>query len=918
MKLRTKATTFWGSFLFVTALSIIFYAEYVVNDAFKKQTTNNLRIIAEQSESTYLAFLGSIKVRALDWTSDAKIVGLTKTILKTPDGSPEHTKSTKDFTAYLTESKMPFDKTVVLVDLLDRNGIVIASTQPTRIGNNEKAEEIEHKKVHDFEATINSEFGEVFFGTIVINGKDNPQPLMNATVRLFDIQKNGERIPLDAVLLIYLSNTTEIANILGSGESIYTGTLERAGRLTNKALLESYRTSNIYLVNSDRIMVTPMRSMKDMGLYEKSDTLPVRECLEHGREISEEYDNHKGVRVLGASMCFRNEGIVLIVEIEKNEILAPLYTLIRSIIVGGLIILIIGVLIVFFFVRRPLMNVNNMILAAKKVAQGDLSAQITISSKDEIGYLATVFNSMVTSIRDAQKKLQSSKQEIEIEKANLKKAQEIAHVGSWVLNVSTNQLTWSDEVYHIFEVRRGRPLDYDYFISKVHPDDRVRVNQEWGDALHGTPYDIEHRILVNNSIKWVRERADFEFDENHKLLHAIGTVQDVTKRKIIEEDLRMQREELARMNVNLQKETAKDEALLASIGEGILATNNEGNIMVMNRAAEQILGLSAVEMMGKKATEVIAVINEHGNTVSHEEHAVTVALKTSATITTSAMQYVNKKSGKQTPVTVTVNPVMLEGKLIGVIAIFHDITQEKELEEAQRDLLSLASHQLRTPLSGTKWLIETLMRGLHGPLTKEQKEYLDEIYKINERMTTLVQDMLSALRIESSTGPFEQKAVSIRSIFDAVETTMNPAAKAKSITLHVEPTDTEIILTTAPELLGNILESLVSNAITYSPSGKDISIDLKKEPRMITIAIRDSGIGIPKKEHGQIFKRFYRASNAKTYNTRGTGLGLHIASMLAKKIGVLLSFDSETGKGSTFYVHIPYPQEPLPEGATRV
>ena len=918
MKLRTKATTFWGLFLFVTALSIIFYAEYVVNDTFKKQTTNNLRIIAEQSESTYLAFLGSIQVRALDWTSDSTIRNIAKTILNTSLGSPERARAAKEFGTYLTNVKMPLDKTVSIVDLLDRDGIVIASTQPERIGKNEKDEEAEHRKVHDIASAVTSKFGEVFFGTIVVNSEENPEPTMNATVRLFDVKENGEYVPLDAVMLIYLSNTAEIADVLGSGKSVYTGSSENMGRLTNKALLESYRTSNIYLVNNDRIMVTPMRSMKDMGLYEKSDTLPVRECLEHEREISEEYDNHEGVRVLGASMCFRNEGIVLIVEIEKNEILAPLYILIRSIIVGGLIILIIGVIIVFFFVRRPLMNVNNMILAAKKVAQGDLSAQITISSRDEIGYLATVFNSMVTSIRDAQQKLQSSKQEIETEKANLKKAQEIAHVGSWILNVSTNQLTWSDEVYHIFEVRRGRPLDYDYFISKVHPDDRARVNQEWGDALRGTPYDIEHRILVNNSIKWVRERADFEFDENHKLLRAIGTVQDVTKRKIIEEDLRIQREELARMNVNLQKEAAKDEALLTSIGEGVLATDNIGNIVVMNRAAEQILGLHAAEVAGKKATDVIAVINEHGDTVSPEEHAISVALKTSATITTSALQYVNKKSGKQTPVAVTVNPVMLEGKLIGVIAIFRDITQERELEETRRDLLSLASHQLRTPLSGTKWLIETLMRGLHGPLTKEQKEYLDEIYKINERMATLVQDMLSALRIESSTGPFEQRAVSIASIFDAVGTTMNPAAKAKNITLHVEPTDTETILTTAPELLGNILESLVSNAITYSPAGKNISIDLRKEPGMITIAIRDSGIGIPKKEHGHIFKRFYRASNAKTYNTRGTGLGLYIASMLAKKIGVLLSFDSETGKGSTFYVHIPYPQEPLPEGATRV
>jgi len=112
--------------------------------------------------------------------------------------------------------------------------------------------------------------------------------------------------------------------------------------------------------------------------------------------------------------------------------------------------------------------------------------------------------------------------------------------------------------------------------------------------------------------------------------------------------------------------------------------------------------------------------------------------------------YFIKKSGGRIPVSITASPIIIGGKVTGVVIIFRDTTSDKELEETRRNLLSLASHQLRTHLSGTKWLIETLQKGLQGPLTEEQKEYLNEIYKINERMTSLVNDMMGVLRVEGN------------------------------------------------------------------------------------------------------------------------------------------------------------------------
>ncbi len=1175
MKLRTKAIIFFGGFLAVTALLISFYAEYIVGNIFKSHATNDFNVIAEQSESIYLAYLKSIGVRTNEWASDSTIRSLTKTMLSTPKDSPRYNNAAQEFSKYLNEVKLPLDKTIVIADLLDVNGIVIASTQPDRIGDDEKAEELEHLKVHDFDSTINSKYGEVFFGTIIINETEGNTPLMNTTVRIFDTTTTYEHIPLDAVLLLYFSNATEVASVLGTGESASQDSSEQKGRLTSRALLENYRTSDVYLVNSERTLVTPTRDIKDLGVHQKIDSLPVRKCLEEGREVSEEYDDYQGVRVLGASMCFRNEGIVMIVEVEKDEIFASLRALTKYTVVGGIIVLIIGTLLVVLFIQKNVSRINNIVRTAKQVAGGDLSVAAKNGTDDEIGYLASAFNIMIASVRSHEESLQAAKRALEKERANLKKAQELAQVGSWELDIPNNKLTWSDEVYHLFEKPAGTSLTYEEFLAAVHPEDKEYVDTSWSAALGGAPYDIEHRIIINGKVKWVRERAELQFDEQGNATRGAGTVQDITERKQTEEkyrtliekvkaaivvhdkdtrilitnttaqellgltenellgkdsidpawnfynensvplspeeypvnqviakkapltgltlgihrpqgksdvwvivnadpvfnkqneleqiivtftDITKQKEseealkessskfrgifenaldgilladaetkklvlanpvicrmldysaeeithlgvqdihpeqdlphiieqfekqlrgetdlasnipvkrkdgsvfyadiksspahfkgrtylvgifrditerkkiedsmaaheaELKRLNqsleaekIEIKNEKAKDEALLESIGEGIIATDKNGIIITMNRAAEQILGWGSAELVGKLSTDAVPAIDENNEIIPAEKREVSIAMTTKTKTVSSTTEYI-RKNGSRVPVYATVSPVILENELIGAIGVFRDITKEQELDATRRDLLSLASHQLRTPLSGTKWLIETLKKGLHGPLTEKQTEYLNEIYKINERMTTLVHDMMDVLRIESGITTSKKEQVSTKTLLKTIIDSVEVPAKQKKLTLE-SPDFEDYMIETDSLLLRNILDVFVSNAINYSHPDSKIILGVKKDPAAFIFFVQDFGIGIPKDERVRMFERFYRASNAKVFDTRGTGLGLYIASVLARKINATLSLESEEGVGSTFYVRIPYPQEPLPENATRV
>jgi PAS domain S-box-containing protein len=121
--------------------------------------------------------------------------------------------------------------------------------------------------------------------------------------------------------------------------------------------------------------------------------------------------------------------------------------------------------------------------------------------------------------------------------ANLNKAQAIAHVGSWHLDVTRDRLTWSDEVFRIFGITSGTPLTYESFLASIHPADKGAVERAWTAAMRGAPYDIEHRIIVNDTVKWVRERAAVEFDEHGRAVKGIGTVQDITERKRAQQEL---------------------------------------------------------------------------------------------------------------------------------------------------------------------------------------------------------------------------------------------------------------------------------------------------------------------------------------------------------------------------------------------
>ncbi|MBL4907866.1 MAG: HAMP domain-containing protein, partial [Sneathiella sp.] len=199
-----------------------------------------------------------------------------------------------------------------------------------------------------------------------------------------------------------------------------------------------------------------------------------------------------------------------------------------SVFAAGLVLVLIYV--TFFITRDITKKLGQLSLSVDTISHGNLDVVVPDLGRDELGDLALAFDDMRLKRRDAEESLR-------VNEANLKRAQTVAHVGSWLYDFKENTLTWSDEAYRIFDIPKGTPLSYQDFLETVVKEDREFVERNWKNSIHNESYNIEHRILINGAIKWVNEKAKLEFSETGEPLRSVGTVQDITERKSLEEQV---------------------------------------------------------------------------------------------------------------------------------------------------------------------------------------------------------------------------------------------------------------------------------------------------------------------------------------------------------------------------------------------
>jgi len=355
-------------------------------------------------------------------------------------------------------------------------------------------------------------------------------------------------------------------------------------------------------------------------------------------------------------------------------------------------------------------------------------------------------------------------------------------------------------------------------------------------------------------------------------------------------------------SVPLEAERARADALFQSIGDGAISTDSRGMITRINRTALDLLGFDRDELEGTWFPKSIVAVDENNQPLDIAERPITQAFLSGRPV--SARAYYRRKDGTPLPTALTVSPYMLEGRPVGAVQVFRDITAELEIDRAKDEFISLASHQLRTPLTIIRTYSEMLSQGFGGDLNDRQSSFINAVNVSVIRMSTLINSLLSVARIESGQVHINWKKTNLGTILQSVLDEMKPRLNDKSLRLKltIKPSGQ---VTTDPVLVKEIFVNLLSNAIKYSPTRGTIVIRLEREPKHIMFTISDSGYGIPKTEQDKVFSKFYRGSNILKRDTDGTGIGLYLVKRITENLGGDIWFKSREERGTTFYCTLP-------------
>jgi len=344
-------------------------------------------------------------------------------------------------------------------------------------------------------------------------------------------------------------------------------------------------------------------------------------------------------------------------------------------------------------------------------------------------------------------------------------------------------------------------------------------------------------------------------------------------------------------------------AILRSMVEGVVAVDRDERIVQINSVASRLLQITERLGTGKRIWEVTRL--------QEVWSMVTRTLKTGQEISGEI-----RMGEGRTARTLVVHTSPLQASrtdTVGAVVLLRDVTEQRRLETMRRDFVANVSHELKTPLTAIRGLVETILDDPDmAPETRHR--FLTMMDRQSARLAALLTDLLSLASIESHIDSVEnnldRKALDMRE--PATESFQQFAREAeeRGLTLEKEMSDTPVPVLADDGALRQVVDNLVQNAIRYTPEGGKILVRVHQEGEYAVLTVQDSGIGIHSQHHDRLFERFYRVDTARSRELGGTGLGLAIVKHLTQAHGGEVTMESEPGRGSTFRVRLPIHEMP--------
>lgn len=408
--------------------------------------------------------------------------------------------------------------------------------------------------------------------------------------------------------------------------------------------------------------------------------------------------------------------------------------------------------------------------------------------------------------------------------------------------------------------------------------------------------------LVSNA--YVNSKSEKELHSN------LESLQNTEKAILnVLEDAEVEKEK----SIMLARDLEKFKLAVDGASDHIVITNNMGVILYANRSVENITGYTVEETIGQIPGRL------WGGQMPKEYYE-----EFWRTILTEKKVFVGefnnvRKNGEHYVAEVNVTPILdTSGEVLFFVGIERDVTRAKEVDRMKTEFISLASHQLRTPLSAIRWYVEMLLAGDAGKLSDPQKDFVLSIDKSTNRMIDLVNGLLNISRIESGRIIIDPKKIVFKELIMGVKEDIQVKLKEKEITLIVNMHEDLPKVNLDYKLIRNVFINLLTNAIKYSPPKTTVTILVSKKKDDIIVQISDEGFGIPESEQGKVFQKFFRAANAVKVETDGNGLGLYLVKAIIDSSGGKIWFKSVIGQGSTFWFSLPIKGVPAKKGEVTI
>jgi len=598
MRLTAK---FIIAFIFIVFIPIITLGYLSYSSArlvLKQQALHYLVPLAASKKGHIYSFFKTVKNRAMDFSSDRFILDTVEAMQALDAESPRFQEFQKSLNSHLRLSKIPLDEHTQLILVINSAGKVIASTDGREIGKDESMDEY----------FVKGRTG-VYMGDVHSSphfaGSERPYKIVVSAPLI------GRENKVFLGVIVNYYNTVDMDLILSGNYQVKKGAIS--------GNLGSGRNLDIYLVNKQRLLITPSLAGGEV-MKQRVTTLPVRECS-YGRETTSTYRNYRGDEVIGASICLPDNGWTLLVEISEKQAFAPVAALRRHAIILGIAIELLTLVVAYFFARKIINPVVSLSRLTQKLADGDFSVRVSVESKDEIGELADSFNKMAA-------RLANSQHTILTEKSRLESLINGIDDGIALSDSDGNVVILNKSAEKLFGVKTsniaGKPV-----VNCHKGPTRKKVNEILQAFKNGEKNHYLSEMTYKNFDFEVRALSIYKGDA---YFGAVMVAHDITKRKRTENELRAKQEEIFDKHEELslvfkQMEIAKGEweRTMDCMGDMVMLADGNDRLKRCNTAVKELIGTTYDKILGKNWESLLRengmnpdVFDAQGTEIFHE------------------------------------------------------------------------------------------------------------------------------------------------------------------------------------------------------------------------------------------------------------------------------------------------------------